>query len=189
MRRKHQRSSHSVRATTYRWSPQTQCTARSAHSRLPTGKPFESHTRKALPRGAAETAPQETCSGGRSPQPHAVRPGRKPAGSQKTSAGTTSRAQAARSVHIPRRLPGRRPPRVQKDETRPDRLTATGRARSSVGPRNFVRPHASHACTCGLRNARNYLYKWTNWTVKPGTGLQHPSPTHGPELGQTGLTD
>ena len=78
---------------------------------------------------------------------------------------------------------------MRKDETRPDRLTATGRARSSVGPRNFVRPHALHACTCGLRNARNYLYKWTNWTVKSGTGLQHPSPTHGPELRQTGLTD
>ena len=55
---------------------------------------------------------------------------------------------------------------MQKDETRPDRLTAIGRARPSGRHRNFVRPRASHACTCGLGNARNHLYKWTNWTVK-----------------------
>ena len=108
--------------------------------------------------------------------------------SQKTSAGTTPRAQAARSVHTPQRLPGRRPTRVQEEETHPDRPTAIT-MRSTRRVRNFLRPHALHACTCGLGNARNYLYKWTNWTVKHRNRPAAPSPTHGPKLGRTGLTD
>ena len=64
---------------------------------------------------------------------------------------------------------------MQKDETRPDRPTAIGRARSSGDHKNFVRPRASHACTCGLGNARNHLYKWTNWTVKPEQACSPPA--------------